>query len=48
MPFVLFQVSELPDIVRDLSNGNTSWAEIESKYPIFEGQETSKKDTSEE
>ncbi|XP_063063524.1 glycine--tRNA ligase [Engraulis encrasicolus] len=42
------EVSELPDIVRDLSNGNTSWAEIESKYPIFEGQETSKKDTSEE
>lgn len=37
------QVRELPEIVRDLANGFTTWAEIESKYPIFEGQETSKK-----
>lgn len=42
------QVRELPEIVRDLANGATTWAEIESKYPIFEGQETSKKDTTEE
>ncbi|KAI5092109.1 glycine--tRNA ligase, partial [Silurus meridionalis] len=42
------EVRELPEIVRDLANGTTTWAEIESKYPIFEGQETSKKDTPEE
>lgn len=42
------QVSELPVIVRDLANATLTWAEVESKYPIFEGQETSKKDTVEE
>ncbi|KAM6977276.1 glycine--tRNA ligase [Aplochiton taeniatus] len=42
------EVSELPVIVRDLANGTMTWAEVESKYPIFEGQETSKKDTMEE
>ncbi|KAM9332265.1 glycine--tRNA ligase-like [Pholidichthys leucotaenia] len=42
------EVSELPEIVRDLANGMLTWAEVESKYPIFEGQETSKKDTPEE
>lgn len=42
------QVSELPVIVRDLANGSLSWADVESKYPIFEGQETSKKDATEE
>lgn len=47
--FTLYlQVSELPVIIRDLANGTLSWAEVESKYPIFEGQETSKKDTVEE
>ncbi|XP_072769650.1 glycine--tRNA ligase-like [Nerophis lumbriciformis] len=42
------EVSELPGIVRDLANEALTWAEVESKYPIFEGQETSKKDTAEE
>ncbi|XP_056439798.1 glycine--tRNA ligase-like [Gadus chalcogrammus] len=42
------QVSELPGIIRDLANGSMSWAEVQSKYPVFEGQETSKKDTAEE
>ncbi|TNM96623.1 hypothetical protein fugu_016284 [Takifugu bimaculatus] len=42
------EVSELPGIIRDLANGTLSWAVVESKYPIFEGQETSKKDTAEE
>lgn len=46
--FLSPQVSELPVIVRDLANGALTWAEVESKYPIFEGQETSKKDTVEE
>uniref|UniRef100_A0A671WE64 Glycine--tRNA ligase n=1 Tax=Sparus aurata TaxID=8175 RepID=A0A671WE64_SPAAU len=38
------EVDELPGMVRDLANGVLTWAEVESKYPIFEGQETSKKD----
>ncbi|CAB1341243.1 unnamed protein product [Coregonus sp. 'balchen'] len=42
------EVSELPGIIRDLANGVMTWSEVESKYPIFEGQETSKKDTTEE
>ncbi|KAF7669289.1 hypothetical protein LDENG_00203290 [Lucifuga dentata] len=42
------EVSELPTVVRDLANGTLTWAEVESKFPIFEGQETSKKDVAEE
>ncbi|XP_053715326.1 glycine--tRNA ligase-like [Synchiropus splendidus] len=42
------EVCELPSIVRDLANGVITWAEVESKYPIFEGQETSKRDNVEE
>uniref|UniRef100_A0AAQ5XT20 glycine--tRNA ligase n=1 Tax=Amphiprion ocellaris TaxID=80972 RepID=A0AAQ5XT20_AMPOC len=38
------EVAELPEIVRDLANGTLMWAEVERKYPIFEGQETSRKD----
>ncbi|XP_071397911.1 glycine--tRNA ligase-like [Centroberyx affinis] len=38
------EVSELPGIVRDLANGTLMWAEVEHKYPIFGGQETSKKE----
>lgn len=50
MPFspIPLQVNKLPVIVRDLANGTLTWAEVESEYPIFEGQETSKKDTIEE
>ncbi|XP_061522163.1 glycine--tRNA ligase-like [Phycodurus eques] len=42
------EVSELPVIIRDLANGTLTWAEVEAKYPIFEGQETSKRDAAEE
>ncbi|XP_040921744.1 glycine--tRNA ligase [Toxotes jaculatrix] len=38
------EVTELPGMVRDLANGTLTWAEVESKCPIFEGQETSKKE----
>ncbi|XP_058486606.1 glycine--tRNA ligase-like [Solea solea] len=38
------EVSELPGMVRDMANGTMTWAEVESKYPIFEGQETNKKE----
>ncbi|MGH0160072.1 UNVERIFIED_CONTAM: hypothetical protein FKN15_040075 [Acipenser sinensis] len=42
------EVSDLPSIVRDLANGVTTWAEVETKYPIFEGQETGRKEMTEE
>lgn len=42
------QVSELPSVVRDLANGNITWADVEARYPLFEGQETGKKETVEE
>jgi len=35
-------------IIQDLANATLTWAEVESKYPIFEGQETSRKETVEE
>ncbi|CAJ1082113.1 glycine--tRNA ligase-like [Xyrichtys novacula] len=38
------EVSELPGVVRDLANDTLTWAEVEEKYPIFEGQECSKKE----
>ncbi|KAL4695452.1 hypothetical protein H8959_000547, partial [Pygathrix nigripes] len=41
-------VSELPSIVRDLGNGSITWADVEARYPLFEGQETGKKETIEE
>ncbi|KAF2983626.1 hypothetical protein EK904_005554 [Melospiza melodia maxima] len=51
MPFVKELckcISELPGIIRDLANGYLTWADVEAKYPQFEGQETGKKDTIEE
>ncbi|KAM3679722.1 glycine--tRNA ligase [Ammospiza maritima maritima] len=42
------EISELPGIIRDLANGYLTWADVEAKYPQFEGQETGKKDTIEE
>ncbi|KAM4028610.1 LOW QUALITY PROTEIN: glycine--tRNA ligase [Anomaloglossus baeobatrachus] len=42
------EISELPAMVRDLSNGFLTWTEVEKKYPVFEGQETGKKETTEE
>ncbi|KAL7976436.1 hypothetical protein Chor_008385 [Crotalus horridus] len=41
------EVSELPGLVGDLANGNITWADVETKYPPFEGQETSKKEAME-
>ncbi|KAG7249774.1 hypothetical protein CRUP_032158, partial [Coryphaenoides rupestris] len=38
------EVTELPGLVRDLANGSVTWAEVESKYPVFGGQETVKKE----
>lgn len=35
-------VSEVAQVVRDLSFGRVQWSETESKYPKFEQQETSK------
>ncbi|XP_075936896.1 glycine--tRNA ligase-like isoform X3 [Anarhichas minor] len=38
------EVAELPGMVRDLANDTLTWAEVEKKYPVFEGQETNKKE----
>ncbi|XP_068160151.1 glycine--tRNA ligase-like [Antennarius striatus] len=38
------EVSELPEVIRDLANGTLMWSEVECKYPIFVGQETSRKE----
>uniref|UniRef100_A0A672G7X4 Glycine--tRNA ligase n=1 Tax=Salarias fasciatus TaxID=181472 RepID=A0A672G7X4_SALFA len=38
------EVAELPGIVRDLANGTLTWVDVEDKYPVFEGQETGKKE----
>jgi hypothetical protein len=46
--FLFPQVSELPSVVRDLANGSITWADVEARYPLFEGQETGKKETTEE
>lgn len=46
--WLFLQISELPAIIRDLANGYLTWADVEAKYPQFEGQETGKKDTIEE
>nr|XP_019581752.1 PREDICTED: glycine--tRNA ligase [Rhinolophus sinicus] len=42
------EVSELPSVVRDLANGSITWANVEARYPLFEGQETGKKEIVEE
>uniref|UniRef100_A0A8C5Z391 glycine--tRNA ligase n=1 Tax=Marmota marmota marmota TaxID=9994 RepID=A0A8C5Z391_MARMA len=42
------EVSELPSVVRDLANGSITWVDVEARYPLFEGQETGKKETIEE
>ncbi|XP_067005016.2 glycine--tRNA ligase [Anabrus simplex] len=39
---VRIALDELPGVVRDLSYGKTTWAEVEKKYPKFEQQETTK------
>ncbi|GLG99005.1 Glycine--tRNA ligase [Gryllus bimaculatus] len=39
---VRISLDELPDVVRNLSFGKTTWAEVEEKYPKFEQQETTK------
>ncbi|XP_055085917.1 glycine--tRNA ligase-like [Periophthalmus magnuspinnatus] len=38
------EVDELPAVVRDLATGVLTWEEVEKKFPIFEGQETNRKD----
>ncbi|KAK7881828.1 hypothetical protein WMY93_030237 [Mugilogobius chulae] len=38
------EISELPAVVRDLATGVSTWDEVEKTFPIFEGQETNRKD----
>nr|XP_033787639.1 glycine--tRNA ligase [Geotrypetes seraphini] len=42
------EISVLPAIIQDLTNGYITWADVESQYPVFEGQETGRKDIVEE
>ncbi|XP_032094193.1 glycine--tRNA ligase-like [Thamnophis elegans] len=41
------EISKLPVLVGDLANGNITWADVEARYPPFEGQETGRKDAME-
>lgn len=34
------EISVIPELVRDLIRGKCSWEEVETKYGLFEGQET--------
>ncbi|XP_031827407.1 glycine--tRNA ligase [Nomia melanderi] len=40
MEQVRINLDELPNVVRDLSYGKITWAEVEAKYPKFEQQES--------
>lgn len=42
MAQVRLAISEIPGVVRELSNGKITWANVEAKYPKFEQQEASK------
>uniref|UniRef100_F6XXD0 Anticodon-binding domain-containing protein n=1 Tax=Monodelphis domestica TaxID=13616 RepID=F6XXD0_MONDO len=41
-------ISELPKVVCSLANGTMTWADVEARYPLFEGQETGKKEAIED
>ncbi|XP_061876680.1 glycine--tRNA ligase-like [Entelurus aequoreus] len=38
------QVEALPEMILALANGTSTWSQLEANFPIFEGQETNKKD----
>ncbi|EFN67695.1 Glycyl-tRNA synthetase [Camponotus floridanus] len=40
MEQVRINLDELPDVVRDLSYGRTTWVKVKTKYPLFEQQES--------
>ena len=40
---VLFQIDELPALVSNLVRGKVAWSDVETKYGLFEGQETGAK-----
>lgn len=48
LSFLLPQITDLPKVVCSLANGSITWADVEARYPQFEGQETGKKDTIED
>lgn len=39
---LLSQVTELPEIVKDLADGRRTWEDVLNNYPLFEQQETTK------
>ena len=34
------QVAELPEVVENLVRGELSWSEVEERWPVFTGQES--------
>jgi hypothetical protein len=40
MPVCVFQLDILPEVVRDLAYGKTTWSCVESEFPKFEQQES--------
>ncbi|XP_078008138.1 glycine--tRNA ligase isoform X1 [Phascolarctos cinereus] len=42
------QITDLPKVICSLANGSITWSDVEARYPLFEGQETGKKDTIED
>ncbi|XP_068963250.1 glycine--tRNA ligase-like [Petaurus breviceps papuanus] len=42
------EITDLPKVVCSLASGSITWADVEARYPLFEGQETGKKDTIED
>jgi hypothetical protein len=40
MPVYVFQLHILPEVVRNLAYGKTTWSSVESEFPKFEQQES--------
>ena len=41
-PVYLFQICELPVVVKDLADGRRTWEDVLATYPLFEQQEATK------
>lgn len=42
MLYLFFQFDDVVPVVKALASGKLKWADVESKYPKFEQQETTK------
>ena len=43
MTQVRIELDEIPKVIQALSDGKTTWKDVEDKYPKFEAQETTAK-----